>query len=148
MVPTAPLRAFLAAAAVALAGCSISVSSESMSASLDSSSKAASSPSASSKSHADDDTAAYRADVRDYTAAYVRTGGDVEAFHTQLARLARSHAIGDWEGAAATWEGVGEGLAKAGVGGAAFESQLTTLTGSDPAKMDAVRSAYERARSR
>ena len=146
MICSLVFRAVALVAAVGLAGCSISISSESMSASLDSSSKAASSPSASSKSGGS--TAAYQADVRDYTAAYVRTGGDVEAFRGQLAELGRTHGITDWDANTATWEGVGEGLAKARVSGVTFETYLTSLTGSDPVKMNAVRSAYERARTR
>ena len=135
--------AFLALLALVAAGCSIS-------ASIESSSKIVSSPiessSKSSESSLKSSEARYRDDVRDHTASYVRSGGEVEVFRGQLADLARQRGITDWEASNATWEGVGQGLARAGATGAAFESQLISLTGSDAAKMATVRAAYEQAK--
>jgi len=130
-------------ALLAVAGCSIS-------ASIESSSKVVSSPiessSKSSESSLKSSEGRYRDDVRDYTASYVRSGGEVEAFRAQLAELARRRGIADWEASNATWEGVGQGLARADATGAAFETYLIKLTGSDAAKMATVRAAYEQAK--
>src|SRR5262245_29574593 len=128
------------------AGCSLSASSESISASVESSSKVVSSPFESSSSSLKSAETRYREDVRDHTVSYVRSGGDVQAFQAELAEVARQRGITDWEASNATWEGIGEGLARAGVSGADFESRLVALTGSDSAKMATVRAAYERAK--
>ena len=138
-------RAVLLALVPFAAGCSLSASSASLSASVESSSQIVSSPFESSASSLKSAEARYRDDVRDHTVAYVRSRGDVEAFHAELAELARQRGITDWNASNATWEGVGEGLARADVKGADFEGYLTALTGSDPAKMATVRAAYERA---
>ena len=127
------------------AGCSLSASSASLSASVESSSKIVSSPFESSSSSLKSSETRYREGVRDHTVSYVRSAGSVESLQTQIADLARQYGIADWQASNATWEGIGEGLARAGVKGADFEEHLTRLTGSDPAKMATVRAAYERA---
>ena len=127
------------------AGCSISASSESISASVESSSKIVSSPFESSSSSLKSSETRYREGVRDHTVSYVRSGATPEALQTQIADLARQRGIADWQASNATWEGIGEGLARAGVKGADFEAHLTRLTGSDPARMATVRAAYDRA---
>ena len=127
------------------AACSLSASSESLSASVESSSKIVSSPFESSSSSLKSSETRYREGVRDHTVSYVRSGGTVESLQTQTADLARQYGISDWQASNATWEGIGEGLARAGVKGADFEEHLTRLTGSDPAKMATVRAAYDRA---
>jgi len=129
-----------------VAGCSLSASSASLSASVESSSKVVSSPFESSASSLKSAETRYREDVRDHTVSYLRSGGDVQAFQAELAEVARQRGISDWEASNATWEGIGEGLARAGVSGADFESHLFALTGSDAAKMATVRAAYERAK--
>jgi hypothetical protein len=122
------------------AGCSASLS-----ASSESSSKIVSSPFESSSSSLKSSETRYREGVRDHTVSYVRSGGTAEGLQTQIADLARQRGIADWQASNATWEGIGEGLARAGVKGADFETHLTRLTGSDPARMATVRAAYERA---
>jgi hypothetical protein len=139
-------RVFLLMLLPVVAGCSLSASSASLSASVESSSKIVSSPFESSASSLKSAETRYREDVRDHTVSYVRSGGDVQAFQAELAGVARARGITDWEASNATWEGIGEGLARAGVSGADFESRLVALTGSDPAQMATVRAAYERAR--
>jgi hypothetical protein len=127
------------------AGCSLSESSASLSASVESSSKIVSSPFESSSSSLKSSETRYREGVRDHTVSYVRSSESVESLQTQIADLARQHGIADWQASNATWEGIGEGLARAGVTGADFETHLTRLTGSDPNKMATVRATYERA---
>ena len=124
------------------AGCSIS---ESLSVSSESSSKIVSSPFESSASSLKSSETRYREGVRDHTVSYVRSGATPEALQTQIADLARQRGITDWQASNATWEGIGDGLARAGVKGADFEAHLTRLTASDPARMATVRAAYDRA---
>ena len=126
-------------------GCSISASSASLSTSVESSSKIVSSPFESSSSSLKSSETRYREGVRDHTASYARSGATVESLQTQISDLARQYGIADWQANNATWEGIGEGLARAGVSGADFETRLVALTGSDPAKMATIRAAYERA---
>jgi hypothetical protein len=139
-------RVVLLALLPVAAGCSLSASSESLSASVESSSNVVSSPFESSASSLKSAETRYREDVRDHTVSFVRSGGDVAAFQAELAEVARQRGITDWEASNATWEGIGEGLARAGVSGADFESRLVALTGSDPAKMATARAAYDRAK--
>jgi hypothetical protein len=92
---------------VALAGCG------SFSDSSKSSSKFISSPITSSSGSSSPEDA-YREDVRDYTAAHIKSGGTTADLRTEIGRLAEKHGISDWESSEATYTGVGEGLAKAG----------------------------------
>jgi hypothetical protein len=94
---------------VALAGCSISASSESISKSVSSPFTSSSASSASSSPEN-----AYRADVRDFTAAHVKAGGSAQALRGEIGKLAQKHGITDWERSEDTYRAVGEGLAKAG----------------------------------
>ena len=75
--------------------CSFSASSESSAASSESS--AHSSESSSKSSSPDSKEATYRDDVRDYTEAYVKSGGQFDAFQKrigELAKQARHHELG------------------------------------------------------
>ena len=92
----------LIAAMLVLAGCSISASSKSSS-----DSSASSSP--------ESEEAQYRNDVRDYTAAYVKSGGRIEDYRRQLGVLAKQRGITDWEQNPMTYDGIGRGLGKAKV---------------------------------
>ena len=58
--------------------------------------------------------AAYREDVRDYTAAHIQSGGSAEQLRREIGSLAARHGISDWERNESTYRGIGEGLAKAG----------------------------------
>ena len=119
-------------------GCSFSKSSsdssESSSASFASSS-ASSSP-ASKES-------LYRDDVRDYTAAYVKSGGQIANFKVKLGELAQGRGITNWEENMATYEGIGQGLAKAEVSGVGLDTYVTNLSGGDANKAAAIRKGYE-----
>lgn len=87
-------------------GCSFSKSSESIS-------KSISSPFTSmSKSSSPED--AYGQDVRDVTAAYIKSGGTLDDLKQEIGKQAKDHGITNWEESEATYRGVGAGLAKAG----------------------------------
>lgn len=95
----------LASLVVLVAGCSFSKSSESIS-------KSVSSPFKSSSGSSSPEDA-YREDVRDYTAANIKSGGDAEGLRREIGTLAKKHGITDWEQNESTYRAIGEGLAKA-----------------------------------
>jgi hypothetical protein len=125
----------LAVILLALQGCSISKSSSDSSAS---SSASSSPPSKESL---------YRDDVRDYTAAYVKSGGQIADFNAKVSQLAQARGITNWEENMATYEGIGQGLAKAGVSGVAFDTYVTNLSRDDPNKAAAIRKGYQSVKS-
>jgi len=122
-------------------GCSLSKSSSdsSGSASDSSASSSASSSPASKES-------LYRDDVRDYTAAYVKSGGRIADFNQKVGELAKARGITNWEDNMATYEGIGQGLAKAGASGVELDTYITNLAGGDKNKAAAIRKGYESAR--
>jgi hypothetical protein len=107
--------------AVAVAGCSFVESSKS-------SSKIVSSPfTSSSNSSSPGDK--YRADVRDYTAAYLKSGGNPAELKQSIASVADKHGVSDWEVDQSTYLGLGEGLHKAGLSEAELDAYKSTLAG-------------------
>ncbi len=87
-------------------GCSLSYSSKSIS-------KSVSSPLiSSSRSSSPEDK--YFNDVRDFTAAYVQSGGSADSLRREIGALAEKHGVTDWENDESTYKGIGAGLAKAG----------------------------------
>jgi hypothetical protein len=136
-------------AALGPLGCSISTSpSDSLETSSDSSGSVSdSSGSSSGSSSPESKEAAYRDDVRDYTAAYVRAGGRIADFDRTLGGLARSRGITNWEDNMATYEGIGRGLGKSGVSGVELDTYVQNLAGGDPKKVAAIQKGYESARA-
>ncbi len=128
-----------------LTGCSVSVSSWSLSKSVRSSSHSSDSSSSSSPGAAE---RAYREDVSDYTHAYVKSsgGGDLGSFRADLARLAEEHGITNWEENPATYTAIGEGLAQAGVSAAGLMAYKQNLSGDDPSKAQLIQQGYDSAR--
>ena len=120
------------------AGCSLSASSKSSS---DSSS--ASSESSSKSSSPESKESAYRDDVRDYTEAYVKSGGQFDAFQKRVGELAKKHDITNWEDSMATYEGVGAGLGRARVNQVQVDAYKQNLGQGDPKKMEAIQKAYD-----
>ena len=91
---------------IALAfGCSFSDSSETLSESI-------SSPFdwSSSSSDSSGGDSAYRQDVSDYTIAFTRQGGDLDAFRQGLGQLAERRGITNWEEDSFTCASIGLGL--------------------------------------
>jgi hypothetical protein len=128
----------LAVILLALQACSISKSSsDSSESSSDSSASSSASSSPPSKE------SLYRDDVRDYTAAYVKSGGQIADFNAKVSQLAQARGITNWEENMATYEGIGQGLAKAGVSGVAYDTYVTNLSRGDPNKAAAIRKGYQ-----
>lgn len=136
-----PLAALMVAA---LAGCSVSVSSWSLSKSVRSSSHSSDSSSSSSPGAAE---RAYRDDVRDYTRAFAKSrGSDFQGFQADLARIAEDHGITNWEENPATYTAIGEGLGSAQVSEAELMAYQRTLADGDAKKVEAMRKGYDSAR--
>lgn len=103
-----------------LAGCgSLSDSSGSLSDSVSSPFKSSSDSSSRSTS--------YRDDVRDFTATYIKSGGDPSSLKSEVGSLAKKEGVTDWERNQSTYEGIGAGLAKAGVTAAELEAYKRTV---------------------
>ena len=123
----------IASLAILLSGCSFSDISKSSS---------ASSRSSSGSSSPED---AYKADIRDFTAANIQSGGTVDDLRREIGKLAKEHGVTDWESSKLTFEGVGGGLAKAGleqVGGDAYKQKLTNT----PEQAQWMQKGYDSAR--
>ena len=138
------LGVLLGFAVFGLFGCSISTSfSDSSESSSDSSeSFSDSSRSSSESSSPQSKEASYRDDVRDYTAAYVKSGGQIADFDRRLGELAQKRGITNWEDNPATYEGIGRGLAKAGVKGVELDTYVLNLSHGDATKAAAIRKGY------
>jgi hypothetical protein len=112
-------------------GCSFSKSSSDSSAS----SSASSSP--------ESKETQYRNDVRDFTAAYVKSGGRLDEFKRRLGDLAKDRGITNWEENLATYEGIGRGLGKAKASQVEVDTYTSNLAGSDAAKAKAIKDGFE-----
>jgi hypothetical protein len=115
-------------------GCSLSASSKSSSESSASSSASSSPESSETK---------YRNDVRDFTAAYVKSGGRLDDFKRRLGDLAKERGITDWEQNLLTYEGIGRGLKKAKASNVELETYTANLAGGDPKKAKAMKDGYD-----
>jgi hypothetical protein len=123
------------------AGCSVSESVKGSSDSAGASSDSSTSLSRSS-SRGGEETQ-YRDDVREYTAAYLRTGGQFDAFQRGIGDLARKHNITNWEESMVTYEGVGEGLAQGKATNVQLKAYLDGFAGQDPGKRAAMQKGYD-----
>jgi hypothetical protein len=123
---------------LSLAGCSIS---DSVSASFDSSASSVSS-SGSSSGSSSADRESYRNDVRDYTDAYVKSGGQFESFTRGLTEIATKHGVSDWEADQDTFVGIGTGLKKAGVTPTQLEVWKTNLANGDATRAASIQKGY------
>jgi hypothetical protein len=86
-----------------------------------------------SSSSADSSTgqSAYRQDVSDYTIAFTRQRGDLEALRQGLGRLAERQGITNWEADPFTCASIGLGLQRAQLDPAAVESFGADLFGAN-----------------
>lgn len=118
--------------------------------SSESSSKSSSSPfewssasSGSSSKSSSRGRESYRDDVRDYTAAYVQSGGDYTTFTRGLSNVASKHGVSDWESDHDTYEGIGAGLKKANQTPAQMSVWQQNLSGGDATKSSAIQDGYD-----
>lgn len=133
--PTVTL--LVSALALAPLGCSFSKSSESIS-------KSVSSPFASSSKSSRSRGQKYEEDVRDYTAGYVKGGGaTADGLRTGLANVAREHGVTNWEADENTFEGVGKGLAKAGLSQAEYQGYRDSVAAGNAGNAAAIDRGYK-----
>lgn len=85
----------------------------------------------------------YRDEVRDYTAAYVKTSADPAAFQRGLASIAARHGVANWEADDDTFVAIGQGLRKAKLPQAQLEVWKTNLSNGDPGKAAAMQRGYD-----
>jgi hypothetical protein len=124
-----------------LAGCSISESiSKSVSSPFEWSSASIGSSSRSSSPNRAED---YRTDVRDYTSAYVKSGGDFDAFTRGLSGIASQHGVSNWESDTDTYIGIGQGLRKAGVTPTQLEVWKSNLAKGNASTAAAIQKGYD-----
>jgi hypothetical protein len=135
-MPSRPLALVLAVLLVAVSACSFSDSSESIS-------KSVSSPFKSSSDSSGDSEAAYREDVRDYTAAYIRSGGDFEGYERKIGSIAAKHGITDWELDKGTYLAIGQGLRKGGLKPIELAAWKSNLARDDVSRAEMIQKGYD-----
>jgi hypothetical protein len=140
LFPRAAAAAWLALTLVLSQACSFSTSSEGSSDSSGSSSD--SSASSSRSSSPESASAQYKNDVREYTAAYMKTGGQFDAFRRGIGDLARKHSITNWEDDSVTYEGIGEGLGQTGATEIQLKAYMDGLAGQDAVKRASMQKGY------
>lgn len=74
---------------------------------------------------------AYREEVRDFTAAYLTSGGDPSHLLDEVATVARKNGVTDWERNEDTFRGIGAGMAKAGKKQAELDAYKRTIAGDE-----------------
>lgn len=109
--------------ALIAAGCSFSESSKSISNIVSSPIKSSSDSSKSEQS--------YESDVADYTATYIKSGGDTTKLKSGISKVAEKRGITDWEKDSATYQGMGQGFKRAGVTQVEVDAYKHTLTDTD-----------------
>ena len=133
----------LGLALLVFAGCSISKSISSpfewSSDSIASSSASSGSSGSSSRDRAQE----YRDDVRDYTAAYVQSGGQFDTFNRGLSTIASKHGVSNWEADNNTYVGIGQGLRKGGVTPMQLSVWKSNLSGGDSSRAAAIQKGYD-----
>ena len=120
-------------------GCSIS---ESVKSSFESSASSSASSSGSSSKESE----SYRNEVRDYTSAYVKSGGQFENFTSGLGSIAQRHKITNWEENKDTYVGIGAGLRAGSVTPEQFRVWQSNLSNGDSAKAGWMQSGYDQSR--
>ena len=129
------LSILLSASTLVATGCSISTSLETISDSI-------SSPFESSSGSSGESTA-YREDVSDYTVAYVRSGGDLDAYRLGLSALAMDRGISNWQEDAFTCASIGLGLQQADFDEVGLQAFASSLFGSDAVGLHWLRAGYD-----
>jgi hypothetical protein len=122
------LAAIATLTASVAAGCSLVESSESISKIVSSPFKSLSKSSSSDSSSPEQ---AYEDDVSDYTAAYIKSGGDTLKLKAGISEVAEKRGITDWETDGSTYQGLGAGLKRAGVNQPTLDGYKSTMATTD-----------------
>jgi len=81
--------------------------------------------------------------VRDYTASYVRSGGDFDAFERKIGSVAAQHGITDWELDNNTYLAIGQGFRKGGLKPIELAAWKSNLTRDDPSRAQLIQKGYD-----
>jgi hypothetical protein len=130
---------------IAINGCSFSDSSKSSSESSKSISDSTSSI-ISSPSSVSGKSKKYQNEVADYTMAYVKSsqpGADYTTFLKGISDIAAKEGVTNWDQDRLTYMGIGKGLKKANVEGAAYETYKKNFAGGNSEKMEEIQDGYE-----
>lgn len=122
-------------------GCSFSTSSKGSSNSSGSSSDSSASSSGSSSPESAETK--YKNDVREYTSAYMKTGGQFDAFRRGIGDIAKKNNITNWEDNTVTYEGIGEGLGDAEATQIQLKAYMDGLADQDAARRAAMQKGYD-----
>jgi len=112
------------------ASCSFSASSKGSSKSSGSISDIVSSPFASSSGSSSPENQ-YREEVKDFTASYIKSGGNTANLEQEVGKIAEKRGISDWENNEATYVGIGKGLHKAGLNQAELDGYKSSLAANE-----------------
>ena len=66
--------------------------------------------------------------MKDFTASYLKSGGNAATLRQEIGKLAEKNGISDWETNEATFVGIGKGLHKAGLNQAELDGYKSSLT--------------------
>lgn len=88
---------------------------------------------------------AYQRDVRNYTAEFARSTGeiDLESFQRDLAAIAEGYGITDWERTEDTYVAIGRGLAESTIDDSSAKRLAAGLSNEDYDSLVLVQSGYE-----
>jgi hypothetical protein len=81
--------------------------------------------------------------VREYTSAYMKTGGQFDAFRRGIGDIARKNNITNWEDNTVTYEGIGEGLGDAGATRIQLKAYMDGLADQDAVRRTAMQKGYD-----
>jgi hypothetical protein len=123
------------------AGCSFVESSKSSSKSSESSSDILSSPFTSSSGSSSPENT-YREEVKDFTASFVKGGGEGSKLKQEIGAIAEKHGISDWESNEATFVGIGKGLHKAGLTQTELEGYTAAIAANEQQR-DWIQAGYD-----
>lgn len=130
--------ALMCALSLSLSGCMLSSISESSGSISDSSS----SSSKSSRSSSDEKKESYRRDVKQYTAAYIRTNNELNGFTEGLTLISEKYGVTDWEADSLTFMGIGEGFAKAALTQQQVDRNAALLAQGDQVKISTIQHGF------
>lgn len=114
---------------------SISESSDSLSGSVKSSSK-------SSNSSSEENKESYLRDIKQYTAVYSRSSSDISGLVRGLSTISEKYGVTNWEAYNATYQGIGEGFAKAAVSQEQADAYIVYLAQGDKVKVAAIQQGF------
>jgi hypothetical protein len=128
----------LALGAVALGGCSLSASSQSLATSSNNLANSSGAASESSSRSFERDPATFAGDVEEFTQAYVTARGASRDFLGGVGDLARQRGISDWEADPGVWQAIGRGLGRSAEDGAVLSGYASAWTGGDATRLGEI----------